>query len=254
MQHIDNATYLTGQTASSDADLRDLYAYPQDPAAPWVRVNFVAGIDGGVSVDGASGGLGTPSDRRVFGVLRELADVILVGAGTVRAENYGGVRFSDDARARRTAAGLAAVPPIAVVTASASIDPTARLLTDTEVAPLILTTTNAPADRTSALADAGADVIELGADTVSTERILQTLGDRRLARVLCEGGPGIFGRLIVDDAVDELCLTTSPVLVAGSSSRISHADTATRTPMTRGHLLIDDDGTVLTRWVRARRG
>src|SRR3546814_3976996 len=77
-----------------------------------MRVNFVSSIDGCVAVDGVSGGLGTPADKSVFGILRELCDVVVVSAGTARAENYGGVQVSDEARARRTADGLAPVPPI----------------------------------------------------------------------------------------------------------------------------------------------
>ena len=61
--------------------LPEAYAYPPDLDRPWVRVNFVCSLDGAVSVDGVSGGLGTPADKAVFGVLRRLADVILVGSG-----------------------------------------------------------------------------------------------------------------------------------------------------------------------------
>nr|WP_235916227.1 pyrimidine reductase family protein [Spelaeibacter cavernicola] len=250
---MDNATYLTDQADIGHTDLLGLYAYPADLAAPWIRVNFVSSIDGAVSVDGASGGLGTPSDKKVFGVLRELADVVLVGAGTVRAENYGGVRVDDATRRRRLVAGRAAVPPVAVVSASASIDASSRLFTDTEVPPLILTTSGAQAQRKDRLTAAGARVLELGTDSVPTDALLGALAAEGLARVLCEGGPGIFGQLIDDDAVDELCLTTSPVLVGGSSSRIAHSARGLRNAMTRGHMLIDGDGTVLTRWVRARQ-
>ena len=87
----------------------------------------------------APAGLGSDADRRVFGTLRELAEVVLVGAGTVRAEDYGG--------ARKPTRGRADPPPIAVVTGSADLDPGARLFTDTRVAPIVLTGPDAPADR-----------------------------------------------------------------------------------------------------------
>ncbi len=99
VHRLDFATYLTrdegnaGQPAQlSDDHLRSLYGYPDRLDRPWIRTNFVSSIDGAVTVDGVSAGLGTPADKRVFAVLRELADVVVVGAGTVRSENYGGAR------------------------------------------------------------------------------------------------------------------------------------------------------------------
>ena len=253
VQHIDNATYLTGLPEPTDEDLRKLYAYPTNVESVWLRINFVSSIDGAVSVDGASGGLGTPADKRVFGVLRELADVVLVGSGTARAENYGGADGDDATRRRRVAAGLAPVPPIAVITGSASIDPHSRLFTESTVPPLILTTRNAPADKKKALHTAGARVLELGDDTVESREIVGALATEGLHRVLCEGGPGIFGTLLGDDVVDELCLTTSPVLVGGDAGRIAHSGNGVEAAMRRAHTLVDSDGTVLTRWVRDRR-
>lgn len=253
MRRIDIEGYLTQHpdTTIRDEEVRSLYAYPAHPTVPWVRVNFVSSIDGAVTTDGTSGGLGTPADRRVFMALRELADVVLVGASTVRAEDYGGARLDADARRRRVERGQAPVPPIAVVTARARLDPASRLLTDTDVAPLILTGRLAPAE---ALTHAGATVLRVGEDAASTAGILSALAERGLHRVLCEGGPTLFGQLLADDAVDELCLTTSPVLMAGGGARIAVSPAAARRPMTRAHVLADDDGTLLTRWLRTRPG
>lgn len=259
VHRLDIATYLTREADSSDRpselsddDLRSLYGYPAGLDRPWVRVNFVASVDGAVSVDGASAGLGTPADMRVFTVLRELAEVIVVGAGTVRAENYGGARTSPELARRRRDAGLAAVPPIAVVTASANLDPESRLFTDTSVPPLVLTSASADPDRLARLRDAGADVEIVSDRDVTGPAVVATLERRGLRRVLCEGGPGLFGTLVADGVVDELCLTTSPQLVAGGAGRIAMSPAANPTPMSRAHVLGDDDGTLLTRWVRAR--
>ncbi|WP_185981809.1 pyrimidine reductase family protein [Skermania sp. ID1734] len=251
MQRLESATYLTPSGSDlSDEQLRDLYAYPGELTDVWLRVNFISSIDGAADIDGFSGGLGTDSDRQVFGVLRELADVILVGAGTARIENYGGARTNEQRRERRLQAGLAAVPPIAVVTASASIEPTARLLTDTTVPPIILTTKSAPPDRKEQLRDAGAKVLEIAPHHIDSAALLDSLRDLGLLRVLCEGGPGLFGQLAADDRVDDLCLTFAPVLTAGTSRRIAVSTNSVRQPMTRAHVLSADDGTLLTRWVR----
>jgi riboflavin biosynthesis pyrimidine reductase len=186
------------------------YAYPDGLAAPFVRVNFVASIDGAVTVDGRSGGLGSAADRAVFGLLRELAEVVLVGAGTVRAEDYRG--------ARRPTRGAELPPPIAVVTGSADLDPGSRLFTDTRVPPLVLTLGSAPEQRRSRLAAAGGDVVVL--ERLTPDALLAELGRRGLHRVLCEGGPSLLGELQAADAVDELCLTVAPVLAGGEAGRI----------------------------------
>lgn len=203
MQHI---------RSLDDAALAAHYAYPDTPArSPYVRVNFVSSLDGAVSVDGVSGGLGSEGDKRVFGLLRELAEVVLVGAGTVRAEDYRG--------ARTPTRGTDTPPPIAVVTGSADLDPASRLFTDTHVPPIVLTLDSAPRERRAALAAAGADVAVL--DRLTPDALLAELGRRGLNRVLCEGGPSLHGALQAADAVDELCLTLAPLLAAGTAGRIA---------------------------------
>ena len=199
-------------TDLDDAALAAHYAWPEARAVPYVRVNFVASLDGAVSVDGRSGGLGNAADKTVFHLLRELAEVVLVGAGTVRTEKYNGVQ--------RNTRGRDTPPPVAVVTGTADLEPASRLFTDTVVPPLILTLESAPADRRAALADAGGEVVVLS--RLTPDVLLAELGRRRLDRVLCEGGPSLLGALQAADAVDELCLTVAPLLVGGESGRIAH--------------------------------
>jgi 5-amino-6-(5-phosphoribosylamino)uracil reductase len=194
-----------------DGHLAARYAYPENLGAPFVRVGFVASADGAMSVGGRSAGLGSPADHRVFLLLRRLADVVLVGAGTVRTEGYGGVRG--------TAEGRDAPPPIAVVTGSAMLDPASRLFTDTCVPPIVLTLASAPRERRERLAAAGGDVVAL--DRLTPDLVLAELARRGLHRVLCEGGPTLLGELVASDLVDELCLTVAPMLVGGTAGRIA---------------------------------
>ena len=226
--------------AAEPPDLAAHYAYPAALTAPYVRVNFVSSTDGAVTVDGRSGGLGSAADREVFGVLRELAEVVLVGAGTVRAEDYRG--------ARRPTRGRATPPPIAVVTGSADLDPSARLLTDTQVPPIVLTGPRAPGERRAALAAAGAHVVVL--DPLSPAAVVGELGRRGLLRVLCEGGPRLFGDLVAADLVDELCLTVAPVLAAGEAGRIAVGPSGSPPRGLRLAGAVEDDSTLLLRYTR----
>ena len=260
MQRVPDAIHFTALSAAGAGEITDLvqlYTYPAALDAPWIRVNFITSLDGAVSVDGRSGALGRPSDATVYSILRDLADVVVVGAGTARAENYGGARTDSRRRMRLHHHGLGgsrdgAPPPIAVVTASAALDPQCRLFTDTTRPPLILTTAAADGDRKRILADTGAEVVEAGESTVTAADLRRVLAERGLLRVLCEGGPALFGELIGANAVDELCLTVSPLLVGGTAGRIAVSPNALPTPMCLRHALLDDDGTVLTRWERGR--
>jgi len=83
-----------------------------------VRANFISSVDGAVSVAGLSRGLQTPGDNRVFAVLRDLTDVVLVGAGTARMEGYAAIRVSADRQATRKRFGLSEELPTAVVSQS----------------------------------------------------------------------------------------------------------------------------------------
>ena len=63
-----------------DFELAEAYGYPRER---WLRTNMVMSADGAGALDGLSGGLSGTGDKRVFGILRVLADVVLVGSGTV---------------------------------------------------------------------------------------------------------------------------------------------------------------------------
>jgi riboflavin-specific deaminase-like protein len=230
-------------TPLDDDGLAGAYAYPDGLDRPFVRVNFVASADGAVSADGLSGALGSAADKRVFGLLRRLCEVILVGAGTARAEDYGG--------ARRPSLATGAPPAIAVVTSSGRLDPAARLFTDTRTPPLVVTGTGCPPGQRDRLAAAGAEVVVVDGERVTPAALLAALAGRGLRRVLCEGGPGLFGDLIAADAVDELCLTVSPALAGGDAPRVAHGPGGPLRAMRLAHALAEDD-VLLLRYARDR--
>lgn len=214
--------FLNRESAADlDVDaLAEVYAYPARLDRPWTRVNFVTSVDGAATVDGRSGGLGHPADAVLFPLIRDLADVVLVGAGTAVAEGYSGIARSDARTRARRLRGLSDVPPIAVVTKGATLEPDAPVLTDTDVAPLVVTCARADQDRVRAYRAAGAEVLVAGETDVDLPWLLGEFGRRGWSRVVCEGGPALFAAMLAADLVDELCLTVSPLLVGGAAQRV----------------------------------
>jgi riboflavin biosynthesis pyrimidine reductase len=236
-----------------EAELERIYAYPEGLAAPWTQVNFVASADGAATVDGRSKGLSSSADQRVFALGRDLADVVLVGAGTAHVEGYRGVKRTEVRAERRSRLGLSEVPPIAVVTGRCSIEPGSPLVTDAPVAPIILTCAAAPESRRTALADAGADVVVCGEGVVDLSKALAAMADRGLLRVCCEGGPHLFGELIAEDLVDQLCLTVAPLMVSGDATRIAIGRLPVApTPTDLASVLVED-GFLMLRYRRSAR-
>ncbi len=204
-------------TPAAEVDPRD--AYPV-PAGPYLRVNMVASVDGSAAVAGRVGALSGPADDAVLHVLRGFADVILVGAGTIRAEGYGPILLPPDEQHRREAAGHSPLPPLAIVTRSLDLDLTAPLFTAAISRPLILTTASAPADRRTAAGDV-ADVITAGTDRIDMAVAVDALVERGLRRILSEGGPHLLAELYTAHKVDELCLTISPRITCGQELSIT---------------------------------
>ena len=247
-------TVLGPTETVDDGRLTDFYAYPDDLQACWVRGNMIASLDGGATDDGKAGGLAGAGDRALFSLMRHAADVVLVGAATVRIENYSGAQSSVAQRQARQRRGQAEVPPIAVVTQGGDLDPAALLFTRTEVPPLILTCTNSVDDTRRRLGSVAEVIDASGADPNSVDgaAALKLLADRRLFRVLTEGGPLILSLLIEAGLLDELCLTVAPILVGGMARRIVTGPGRVHTNMRRTHLLTDDEGYLYTRYVKSR--
>lgn len=183
---------------------------------PWVTVNFVTSIDGATTVGGKSSPLGDDDDLAMFQAIRSLPDVILVGAGTVRAEDYRPVALDEDRRAIRRERGQTDDPILAIVTGSLGIDPEARVFGDADHKPLILTSTTVDPGRLVNIGDSAeiAFLVEL-----TPAAILDQLGAAGV--VLLEGGPTLTGQFVAAGLVDEMCLTVSPQLVAGDSKRVA---------------------------------
>lgn len=200
-----------------DEAVRAAYAQP-----PGVRANFISSMDGAGTLHGRSGTLGNETDQQLMKVLRQACDVVLVGAGTVRAEHYDLVG-----------------PRMAIVTRSVEVDPA-------EFADaLIITTESAPAHRRAAFKD----VLLCGRDEIDIHVMLAELAERGLRRVLCEGGPHLLGSLHAAGVVDELCLTLSPILAGPGAGRITSGVGVEPQRMRLVHVLTDGE-LLYTRYAR----
>ena len=236
----------------ADERLEGHYAFPEPLHRPWVRVNFVSSLDGAATTGGSSRGLSAPVDLKVLTLIRDLSDVVLVGAGTALAEGYRGIKPNAVRAERRSRLGLSPAAPIALVTVSAALPLDSPLLTDTLVPPIVITCESAPAGRRAALADAGADVVVAGSDRVDLAAALDALDQRGLRRIGCEGGPRLFGALVDADLVDELCLTLSPMLTSGNAGRIANGAGVEVPRRMLLESVLHADSLLLTRYGRMR--
>jgi riboflavin biosynthesis pyrimidine reductase len=216
-----------------------------------VRSDFVVAVDGAVTVDGRSRGLGGPADRAIFRALRGFADVVLVGAGTVRAEEYGPVRLDDSTKAARQARKQPPTPPVAVVSGTLQLDWKAPLFTEAETPTLVICGGGSNERRRSDAAETAEVVIAGDGDRADLGVALAILAERGMLHVLTEGGPTLHGELARAGLLDELCVTISP-MVADSGAGIPHLLGAhglpqpTRLRLT--HLLEADDGFLFARY------
>lgn len=204
----------SGPTLDGTADLLAMIDADR-PAIPtgrlWVSTNMVMSMDGAYSVKGRSGGLSSPADHALFVAQRSLADVILVGASTVRAERYRRPTVDEVAAEIRKRRGQPATPRLVIVSRSLSLPADLPLLHDDGPTPLLAH----PASVDTSTAPSGVDLLECGDTGVEMPALLGALLRRGARAVVCEGGPGLLGQLAADDRIDEYLLSISPRLVGG---------------------------------------
>lgn len=252
------------------AALAALYAWPDRSGAgagagipaedarrrrSWVRANMVTSLDGATAGDdGRSGTVSSDVDRAVFRVLRGQADAVLVGAGTARAEGYGPAKVNEDLLPERRGRRARDAAVVVQVSRSGRVEAGRGMFDEPGAALVVMPDGDAEAHE-RAVAAAGPDSVLLAghvdAGGVDLAAALDALAERGLTRVLCEGGPALLGDLAAADLLDELCLTTSPVVVAGEGARAVVGD-AVDPRRYRLAGLLHGDGTLLARWQRER--
>ena len=209
-----------------EGDLREVYAAPE---TPWLRVNMVSTIDGAATGEsGLTASINNEVDQRVFALLRELADVVVIGAGTARAEGYPPLDV-----------------PLVVVSRSGRVP---EALRDAEPGRVLLATCSHASGLDEARAILGdAQVLVLGSHRVDLAQLKRELVDRGFREILCEGGPHLLRDLLDQGVADEVACTFVPRLVSGLHPRITDGPPID-VPL-RLHTLVEEDGTLLGRWL-----
>ena len=233
----------------SEEALLERYAIA-DRTVQRVRANFIASIDGAATHDGSTSGLNNADDRKVLDLLRMLCDVLLVGAGTFRADGCRELRLQDSAVAWRLEHGLPAQPTLAIVSGRLGLAAEMPALARAPTRPIVFTHGRSSPELRRKLSQS-ADVILCGDDAVDLPAMLDALARRGLLQVLCEGGPHLLGTLIEADCIDELCLTLSPVVENGGAGRITAGAPLTPRPMRIMHVIRAGDMLML-RYERVR--
>lgn len=233
------------------ADVDPYEEYRVGEVASHLRLNMVLSADGqATDRQGRTGALGGDGDKEVFRTLRALADAILVGAGTVRAEGYGPHRMRADLLERRVADARPLPAPIVVVSRSLELPFDSPLFTEAETPTMVLTCEAAPESGRQAAARAGI-LVMAGEDEIDLPRGISALAEQfGLCHLLCEGGPTLNGPLLVAGLVDELCLTLTPALV-GSPGPGLVAELSASHPLELRHVL-EQDGELYLRYVVGR--
>ncbi len=217
---------------------------------PYVIVGMIESIDGQTAASGRSRALGGPADKTVFDALRGIADAIVVGAGTVKAENYGQAVLGRDVVERRLAAGRAPAPTICVVTGRLSLDFDARLFTERGPRPVVITSRSAAPKRLLE-AHRCARVIESGEPRVDLRGALRVMRGDGTELIVCEGGPSLNAAMLEAGLVDEIAVTIAPRVVGGDSNHLfGRAEIAQLVEFELNHVL-ESDGFLLLRYSRS---
>jgi riboflavin biosynthesis pyrimidine reductase len=220
---------------ADDIGVELAYAAPLGSGSenPWVGLCMVNSIDGSIAVGGTSAQLSSPIDIAVLAQLRSLADVIVVGASTVREEGYGPPRTPGQR--------------IGVVTGTGRLDFSSELFSSGGA--FVITSGSSSFESPAAI-----DVLRVGRDELDVVEMVRRLPEmvERCRFVQAEGGAVLNGAMFAADVIDEVNLTTSPAVFGGDGPRL----TTGAAPITRrfdvAQLAVDDESFVYTRWLRRR--
>jgi riboflavin biosynthesis pyrimidine reductase len=193
--------------------LAELRPHERAPAErPFLYLNMVATVDGRAAIEGRARALGSEVDTLLLTELRALADAVLIGSGTLRAEGYARLVANPERVARREAAGRAPTPVAVLISRGLDLPWDAGLFAAADQPVLVYTGSDAePPDVAAPL-----ELVRLPAPTPAAA--LRDLRARGVRALLCEGGPRLNRALLTAGVVDELFLTVSPLLTGNAGA------------------------------------
>ena len=219
------------QTDAGRERLEHLY---RPPHADWLRINLIVSVPGSAAgTDGTSESLTNRTDRRILGVIRRHADLVLVGAASVRAEGY----------------RIPATTTLGVVTGSGDLS--GHRIEEGESSRLTVFCPASATGRVSATMP-GCTIVEV-ADLdgrLSAADLLAAARGTGARSIVCEGGPSLAAQLAAINAVDEVCLTTAPMLTGTTLPSLGAAAFAP-VPLRPTLLMTDENGALYSRWQRS---
>jgi riboflavin biosynthesis pyrimidine reductase len=195
------------------------------PSGPWVRGIMVLTLNGShIGATGNPRDLSGPADRTLFLQQRREADAIVIGAKTAATNDYGALKFDEQTRKNRRDRGQLESPEIFVATRANKLDSQTRLAIEN------------PQTRT------------VKPDRAHLMALLLDLRQRRLFRLLCEGGPTLLTTLVENDLIDDLIVTYQMQLCPLSESTDFERPLMPRQLQLQAHQLVGNE--LLTHWVR----
>ncbi|MCK2200335.1 pyrimidine reductase family protein [Corynebacterium callunae] len=229
-------------------NIKDLIGPLQEPIIPELRCVLVSTLHGSTTVNGTSGDLGNNTDTALLLGLRQWSDVVLVGSGTIKAENYGGVQIPLEIQQQRLTNGQRAIPPIAVISSSLKFDVESRFFKEAQTRPLIFTD-NKDAELKAVLKNAGAEIIEM--EVLSVRGVVDKLRDAGYARITCEGGATLYAQVLDAGLVDIWHQTVDPTISGTVEHPMVQGGNAAPQRFRFDHFYADADSTVFLRYVRS---
>ena len=224
-----------------EVDPDEVYRDERSPVGdrPWLMMNMVSTIDGVTEIDGVSGPLGSPGDKDIFGTIRALPDIILVGSTTAEVERYNPPSSSVSTKARRLANRAWPVARIAVISRRLEFDLTLPMFQRPSQRPLVITTVDADPLKLDQVAT-HADLIQCGSGSVDLPQAMREMKELGAQRVLSEGGPLLNGALLRDELVDEVFLSVAPIMGGSSQRGITRGGMPQILELALQHVLTED--------------
>ena len=219
-----------GETGARE-QIVELYRPPREP---FVRINLISSVSGSAGgTDGTSETLSNPVDRTILGVIREHGDVVVIGAQSLRAEGY--------LLPRRV--------PLAVVTSSGNLAGHGTGPTGATGNVIVVCPPSAVDRVHETSGDMSIEILTIDTPDgrLAIADIIEALAARGLTSIVCEGGPGLAAQFLEAGVVDEVCLSTSPV-INGSALPVFGTDDTDQTALRINQLMVDDASGIYARW------